>query len=101
MACDGNWSKRGTCLHSLFFSRGRNVRLNEILYLVYARVHYVHLLHQPKSDLQMVRSVLELDCMMVVTRYMSTILYWRKVVGANFVADQNHKMEDTLDLCSS
>ena len=36
----------------------------------------------------MVRSVVELDCMMVVTGYTSTFLYSRRVAAANFVANR-------------
>ena len=39
--------------------------------------------------------------MMVVTGYTSTILYSRRVVVVNFVANRSCKMEDTLDWCSS
>ena len=49
----------------------------------------------------MVRSVVELDYMMVVIRYTSIVFYSRRVAVANFVVDQSCKMEDTLDPCSS
>ena len=49
----------------------------------------------------MVQSVVELDCMMVVTRYTSIALYSRRVVVANFIAEWSCEMEDTLDPCSS
>ena len=49
----------------------------------------------------MMRSVVELDCMIVVAGYMSTVLYSRRAAVANFVADRHCKMEDTLDMCSS
>ena len=55
----------------------------------------------PESDLQMVRSVVELDCMIVVAGYTSTVLYFHRAAVASFVADRCCKMEDTLDLCSS
>ena len=44
----------------------------------------------------MVRSVMELDCMMTVTKYKLTILYSRRVAVANFVADRSCKMKDTV-----
>ena len=47
----------------------------------------------------MVWSVIELDCMIVVVDYTSTVLYLRRVT--NFFADRHCKMEDTLDRCSS
>ena len=49
----------------------------------------------------MVRSVVELDCIIVVAGYTSTVLYSRRIAVANFVADRHYKMKDTLDLCSS
>ena len=48
----------------------------------------------------MVRSVVELDCMIVVAEYTSTILNLRWVADASFVADRCY-MEDTSDPCSS
>ena len=45
----------------------------------------------------MVRSVVELDIMIAMARYMSTVSYSRRAAVANFVADQRYKMEDTLD----
>ena len=48
----------------------------------------------------MVRSVVELDCMIGVAGYTSTALYSRRVAVASFVADRCCKMEDTLDPCS-
>ena len=48
----------------------------------------------------MVRSVVELDCMIDVAGYTSTILHLRRVVVASFVADRCY-MEDTSDPCSS
>ena len=50
----------------------------------------------------MVRSVVELDCMIAVAGHTLTVLYLRTV--ANFIADRCCKMEDmedTLDPCSS
>ena len=38
--------------------------------------------------------------MTAVTEYTSTVLYLRRVVVANFVADRSCKMEDTLGWCS-
>ena len=55
----------------------------------------------PELDLKMVRSVVELDCMMAVTGYTSTVLCSRRVAVVNFVADQSCKIEDMLDRCSS
>ena len=49
----------------------------------------------------MVRSVVELDYMIDVAGYTSTILYSHRVLIANFVADWYYKKEDTLDQCSS
>ena len=49
----------------------------------------------------MVRSVVELDCMIAVAEYTSTVLHSRRVVVASFVIDRCCKMEDTLDQCSS
>ena len=49
----------------------------------------------------MVRSVVELDCTIVVVGYTLTVLYLRRVAVANFIADRRYKMEDTLDPCSS
>ena len=48
----------------------------------------------------MVQSVLELDCMIYVAGYTLTVLHSRRAAVANFFADHNYKMEDTLDLCS-
>ena len=48
----------------------------------------------------MVRSVVVLDCMIVVTGYMSIVLYSRRAVVANFVPDRRCKIKDTLDLTS-
>ena len=48
----------------------------------------------------MVQSVVELDSMMTMIGYTSTVLYSRRVAVANFVADRSCKMEDTLDVCS-
>ena len=53
----------------------------------------------PESDLQMVRSVVELDCMIAVAECTLIVLCLRRV--ANFVADRCCMMEDTSDLCSS
>ena len=49
----------------------------------------------------MMRSVVELDCRIVVAGYTSTILYSHRVAVASFVAGLCCKMEDTLDPCSS
>ena len=49
----------------------------------------------------MVRSVVELDCIMTMTKYTLTVLYSRRVAVANFVADRSCKMEDTVGQCSS
>ena len=49
----------------------------------------------------MVRSIMELDCMMAVTGYISTILCSRRVAVVNFVSDRSCKMEDMLDRYSS
>ena len=48
----------------------------------------------------MVRSVVELDCTIVVAGYTSTVLHLRRVVVAIFVANRCY-MEDTSDPCSS
>ena len=48
----------------------------------------------------MVRSVVELDCMIAVARYTSAVLYLCRVAVASFVADRCY-MEDTSDPCSS
>ena len=53
-----------------------------------------------ESDLQMVRWVVELDCMIVVARHTPTILDSRRVAVASFVADRCY-MEDTSNPCSS
>ena len=55
----------------------------------------------PESDLQMVRSVVGLDCMIIVPGYLSTVLHSRRVAVASFVADRCYMMEDTSDPCSS
>ena len=55
--------------------------------------------HQ-ESDLQMVRSVVELDCTIAVAGYTSTVLHSCRVVVASFVADWCY-IEDTSDPCSS
>ena len=55
----------------------------------------------PKSDLQMVRSDVELDCTIVVAGYTSTVLHSRRVAVGSFVANRCCKMEDTSDPCSS
>ena len=49
----------------------------------------------------MVQSAMELDCMIARGEYKSIVLYSRRVVIANFVADRHYKMEDTIDRCSS
>ena len=49
----------------------------------------------------MVRSVVELDCMIVVAGYTSTVLHSCRIAVASFVADRHYKMEDTLEPCSS
>ena len=49
----------------------------------------------------MVHLVVELDCMMAVTGYISIVLYSRRVAVANFVAEWSCKMEDMLDRYSS
>ena len=49
----------------------------------------------------MVRSIIELDCMIAVAGYTLTVLYSQRVAVANFVADRCCKMEDTLDPYSS
>ena len=54
----------------------------------------------PESDLQIVQSVLGLDCMIVVVGYTSTVLHLCRVAVASFVADWCY-MEDTSDPCSS
>ena len=51
-------------------------------------------------DLQMVRSVVELDCTIAVAEYTSTVLHLRRVTAASFVVDRCY-MEDTSDPCSS
>ena len=43
----------------------------------------------------MVRSVVELDCMIVVVGYTSTVLHSCRAAVGNFVADRCCKMEDT------
>ena len=48
----------------------------------------------------MVRSVIELDCMIAVVGYTSTVLHLRRVAVASFVADRCY-MEDTSHPCSS
>ena len=48
----------------------------------------------------MVRSVVELDCMIVVAEYTSIVLHLRRVAAASFVADRCY-MEDTSNSCSS
>ena len=48
----------------------------------------------------MVRSVVELDCMIVVAGCMLTVLHLHRVTIASFVADWCY-MEDTSDPCSS
>ena len=48
----------------------------------------------------MVRSVVELDCTIVVAGYMSAVLHLRRVAVTSFVADRCY-MEDTSDPCSS
>ena len=48
----------------------------------------------------MVRSVVELDCTIVVVGYTSTVLHSRRVVVASFVVDRCY-MEDMSDPCSS
>ena len=48
----------------------------------------------------MVRSIVELDCTIVVAGYMSTVLHLRRADVASFVADRCY-MEDTSDPCSS
>ena len=55
----------------------------------------------PESDLQMVWSVMELDCTIAVAGYTSTVLHSRRTTVASFVADRCCKIEDTFDLCSS
>ena len=47
----------------------------------------------------MVRSVVELDCTIVVVGYTSTVLHSRWVAVASFVTDRCY-MEDTSDPCS-
>ena len=42
----------------------------------------------PESDLQMVWSVVGLDCMIDVAEYTSTVLHLRRVAVASFVADR-------------
>ena len=42
----------------------------------------------PELDLQMVRSVMELDCTIAVAGYTSIVLHLRRVVVASFVADR-------------
>ena len=49
----------------------------------------------------MVRSVVKLDCMMVVTGYMSIVLYSCSVAVVNFVGEWSCKMEDMLHRCFS
>ena len=49
----------------------------------------------------MVRLIMELECMVVVTGYTSTVLYLRRVAVMNFVTDRSCKMENTVDRCSS
>ena len=49
----------------------------------------------------MVRSVVQLDCVIDVAEYTSTVLDLRRVAVASFVADRCCKMEDTLGPCSS
>ena len=49
----------------------------------------------------MMRSVVELDCMIVVAGYTSTVVYSRRVAAVNFFADRCCTMEDTPDQCSS
>ena len=48
----------------------------------------------------MVRSVVELDCEIVVAEYTSIVLHSRRVTVASFVADRCY-MEDTSDPYSS
>ena len=48
----------------------------------------------------MVRSVVELDCTIIVAGYTSAVLHSRRVAIASFVTDQCY-MEDTSDPCSS
>ena len=48
----------------------------------------------------MVRSVVELDCMIAVAGYTSTILHSRRAAVASFVADRCCKIEDKSDPCS-
>ena len=87
MDCDGNRLEKETCLPFL---------TKPSYYQSFApSTESSHL----ELDLQMVWSVMELDCMIDVARYTLTVLYLRRV--ANFFADWCYKMEDTLDLCSS
>ena len=48
----------------------------------------------------MVRSVMELDCTIVVAECTLTVMHSRRVVVASFVVDRCY-MEDTYDPCSS
>ena len=49
----------------------------------------------------MVRSVVELDCMIAMEGYTLTVLHLLRTVVASFVVDRCCKMEDMPDLCSS
>ena len=45
----------------------------------------------------MVRSVMELKCMVAVTKYTSTISYFHGVTAVNYGSNQSSRVADTLD----
>ena len=55
----------------------------------------------PESNLSMMRPVMELECMVAMTSYISIVLYWRRVAGLNYVNEKSCRVEEMLDRCSS